>query len=76
MLPRVVPSILSYYNGVSAFEEVTSIQLFMSNDAFFNQFPNSKALNFHVVDKHEVMGHLDKAEKMACDGKTILRNQK
>ena len=76
VLPRVVPSILSYYNGVSAFEEVTSIQLFMSNDAFFNQFPNSKALNFHVVDKHEVMGHLDKAEKMACDGKTILRNQK
>ena len=76
VLPRVVPSILSYYNGVSAFEEVTCIQLFMSNDIFFNQFPNSKTLNFHIVDRHEIEKHIINAEKMACDGKTIIRNQK
>ena len=46
VLPRVLPSILSYYNGVKEFEEVADIQLFMSNNTFFNNFPNSKALNF------------------------------
>ena len=76
VLPRVVPSILSYYNGISAFEEVTCIQLFMSDDVFFSQFPNSKALNYHIVDKLEVMGHLENAEKIACDGKSIKRHQK
>lgn len=76
VLPRVVPSILSYYNGVNAFEEVTNIQLFMSNDIFFNRFPNSKSLNFHIQDKDEVMQHLKNAEKMACDGTNIKRHQK
>ena len=76
VLPRVLPSILTYYNGVKEFEEVTDIQLFMSNDVFFNHFPNSKTLNYHIVDLIEVMGHLKNAEKMACDGTTIKRNQK
>ena len=48
----------------------------MSNDIFFNQYPNSKALNFHIIEKEEVMSHLKNAEKMACDGKTIKRHQK
>lgn len=76
VLPRVVPSILSYYNGVSAFEEVTCIHLFMSNDIFFNQYPNSKTLGFQIVNRHEIEEHLKNAEKMVCDGKTIIRNQK
>lgn len=76
ILPRVLPSILEYYNGVNAFEEVTEIRLYMSNDIFFNKFPNSKALNYHIIDKDEVMEHLKNAEKMVCDGKTIKRHQK
>ena len=48
----------------------------MSNNIFFNQFSNSKALNFIIIEKDEVMGHLKNAEKMACDGKTIKRHQK
>lgn len=76
VLPRVLPSILSYYNGVKEFEEVADIQLFMSNDTFFNNFPNSKALNFHLLDRAEVVAHLKNAEKMSCDGTTLKRHQK
>lgn len=59
VLPRVLPSILKYSNGINACEEVTEIRFFMSNDIFFNQFPNSKALNFHIIEKDEVMTHLN-----------------
>lgn len=76
VLPRVLPSILSYYNGVKEFEEVADIQLFMSNNTFFNNFPNSKALNFHLLDRAEVVAHLKNAEKMSCDGTTLKRHQK
>ena len=76
VLPRVLPSILSYYNGIKEFEEVSDVQLYMSNDVFFNRFPNSKALNFHLIDKNEVQKHLNNAEKMVCDGTTLKRNQK
>ena len=76
VLPRVLPSILSYYNGVKEFEEVADIRLFMSNDTFFNNFPNSKALNFHLLDRAEVVAHLKNAEKMSCDGTTLKRHQK
>ena len=76
VLPLVLPSILEYFNGVNAFEEVTDIRLFMSNNIFFNQFSNSKALNFIIIKKDEVMGNLKNAKKMACDGNTIKRHQK
>ena len=61
VLPRVLPSILSYYNGVKEFEEVADIRLFM---------------NFHLLDRAEVVAHLKNAEKMSCDGTTLKRHQK
>ena len=76
VLPLVLPSILEYFNGVNTFEEVTDIRLFMSNNIFFNQFFNSKALNFIIIEKDEVMGNLKNAKKMACDGNTIKQHQK
>lgn len=73
VLPRVLPSILHYYNNVRKSDMVTAIQLYMSNDIFFNQFPSSKALKFHIQDREEVMNHLKETEKLTCDGRTIKR---
>lgn len=75
VLPRVLQSILKYYNGVKAAKGVISIDLYMSNDIFFNRFPNSSAYNVHYIEITEIKKHLEGAEKMSCDGKSIKRNQ-
>lgn len=46
----------------------------MSNDIFFNRFPNSGALNVTYVDRKELQEHLTDAEKLQCDGKKIIRS--
>ena len=73
VLPRVVQSILRYYNTISSAREIESVKLFMSNDIFFNRFPNSAALKVHFVNEEEVLGHLAGAEVLLCDGKKIIR---
>lgn len=75
VLPRVLPSILKYYNGVSKVKDVSTVKLYMSKDVFFNRFPNSSAMNVHFLDSDEINQHLIGAEKMECDGKTIIRNK-
>ncbi len=74
VLPRISPKILNYFNQISASNMVKSIKLFMSNDIFFNRFPNSSALNVCYVDYEEVMAHLQGAEELKCDGKQLISN--
>lgn len=76
VLPRVLPSILKYYNTILTSEQVDSIQLYMSCDIFFNRFPCSSAFNVIFLEQKEIMEHLKDAEKMECDGKAIIRNAK
>ncbi len=73
VLPRVLPSILKFYNAVTVAKEVLSVRLYMSNDVFFNRFPNSAALKVSFVDEDEVLSHLKDAEVLICDGKKIKR---
>ena len=75
VLPRVLRSILHYYNSVSAINDVASIRLYMSNNVFFNRYPNSSALKVYFLDADEISRQLEGAEKMACDGRSITRNQ-
>jgi len=75
VLPRVLRSILYYYNNVLASRDIASIQLYMSNNVYFNRYPNSSALKVHFLEADEISKQLEGAEKMACDGQTILRNQ-
>ena len=75
VLPRVLRSILYYYNNVIGNKDIASIQLYMSNNVFFNRYPNSSALKVHFLEADEINRQLEGAEKMACDGKTIKRNQ-
>lgn len=71
VLPRVLPSILKYYNAVSAAKEVSSVHLYMSNDVFFNKFPNSSSLKVHFIAPEDIESHLVGADNMECDGKSV-----
>ena len=74
VLPRVVPTILKYYNAVSTSRDIASVSLHMSNNTFFNQYPNSGALKVHPLPEDEIIRQLEGAEKLGCDGKCIIRN--
>lgn len=71
VLPRVLPSILKYYNAVSAVREVASVRLHMSNDVFFNRFPNSSSLKVHFIAPADIDAHLADADSLECDGKSV-----
>lgn len=62
VLPRIKTRIAYYYNNVSASPKVNAIELFLTNDIFFNRYPCSSALNVVYADKEEVMSHLSDAE--------------
>ena len=76
VLPRVMPSIVNYYNKMQEQKEIVAVQLFMSNDVYFNRFPTSSALKAHFLDASIIKEHLSGAEKMECNGKTIIRTSK
>lgn len=73
VLPRVLPRILNYYNKFGADKMVSELKLFMSNDIFFNRFPNSGSLSATYIDRNVLMEHLLDAEEMQCDGKQVIR---
>lgn len=73
VLPRIIERILAYNKGVSGGPGVERIDYFMSNDPFFNRFPNSAALNVYEVTKDELDSHLSSAKKLiVTDDKVIV----
>lgn len=76
VLPRVLPSILSYYNGlmrVRGADRVDSIRLYMVCHAWFERYPVSSALRIHYVDPQELEPYLKDAERLECDGRRLHR---
>lgn len=71
VLPRVYERILHYYSTMLSQKEIENIQLYLSNDVYFNRYPNSSSLKVHIVDEHEIMQHLQNAEKIECDSQTV-----
>ena len=75
VLPRVRRSILYYYNNVLANREVKAIQLYMSDNIFWNRYPNSSALKVHFLEAEVVKKELDGAEGFANYLGTISKNK-
>lgn len=71
VLPRVIERILNYYNTMLSQKEIEDVQLYLSNDVYFNRYPNSSSLNVHIVDEHEIVQHLQNAQKLECDSQSV-----
>ena len=72
VLPRIASKIVNYYNVVGRESTIERIELYMTNDTYFNRYPNSSALRVHAIDRAEAERHLEGAERWVCDG-TKLR---
>lgn len=71
VLPRIKERIIHYYNNVSICKDVTSVRLYMTNNPYFNRYPNSSTLTCRRADAAEISGQLQGAIKMECDGKDV-----
>ena len=74
VLPRIAERILYYYSRVSSLKEVKQVQLYLSDDPFFNRFPKSSALNAIKVKYQELAIHLQDARKLIIRGTTIVQS--
>lgn len=63
VLPRYETKILDYYNIVSRAKEVESIELYLHNNPFFNQYPTSSAYKIHPIDADVLQENLLNAER-------------
>lgn len=64
VLPRIRQSIVTYRFTMMRDPRITSIDLFMSNDTYFNRFPNSSAFNVVLANEEEFMPHIQQAESL------------
>lgn len=72
VLPRVIERILAYNKGVSTAPGVEHLEFFMSNDPFFNRFPNSAALNVYDVPQEDLDTHLVGAKKVSVTEDSVI----
>ena len=73
VLPRIASKIVNYYNVVGRESTIERIELYMTNDTYFNRYPNSSALRVHAIDRAEAERHLAGAERWVCDGTRIFK---
>lgn len=73
VLPRIVPKIVNYYNMVGRESSVERIEMYMSDDTFFNRYPSSSALRVHYIDRAEAEKHLEGAQQWVCDGTRLFQ---
>lgn len=63
VLPRIRQRIEAYRSTMLRDRRITQIDLFMSNDPYFNRFPNSSAFNVVLANEQEFMPHIQQAEQ-------------
>lgn len=66
LLPRKAESIARYRLGLMRSGQIASIELFISDDPWFNRFPTSSALNVIFRDETEVRAHLPDVTSSSC----------
>jgi hypothetical protein len=70
VLPRIVEKVVNYYNVMDRESCIERIEMYMTDDVFFNRYPSSSALRVHYIDRAEAEKHLAGAERWVCDGVT------
>lgn len=71
VLPRIIQRVTTFYTEMLKDPKIGSIDLYLHNDPYFNQFPNSKTLDCRIVGETEFLPHLNGAKRLLCDGKNL-----
>lgn len=72
VLTRIGDKIIQYYNTFNAYSPVSKVELFATDDAYFDSYPHSCSLRYHPIeDKDKVTAHLKECLRIECDGKSL-----
>lgn len=58
ILPRIRQRIVRYRNLILTSKEISGVELYLSNDPYFNAYPVSSALKVHIAEPTEFESHL------------------
>lgn len=58
VLPRIRQRIVRYRNLILTSKEISGVELYLSNDPYFNAYPVSSALKVHIAEPTEFESHL------------------
>ena len=76
VLPRIAHRIVNYCDVVGQDSKVQSIELYMTNNPFFNRYPSSSAFRVHYIDRADAEKHLYGAERLLCDGVGLVSTER
>lgn len=65
ILPRIKEKVHHYYNAVSNSPTVSQVELYITLNPFFGQYPCSSALRIHYIDPVVLQSQLAEANKVA-----------
>ncbi|MEE0979162.1 MAG: SprT-like domain-containing protein [Muribaculaceae bacterium] len=71
VLPRVAERIVKFRNDVLKAQNIRSIDLYLHNNPFFNQYPVSAALRMYLLSKEEIDKNLAGARKLIVKGNSV-----
>ena len=64
VLPRVIDSVIEFVDKLKSDSNINSIDLFMTDEPYFNRYPTSKTTKFQIVDKVEILRNLKGAHRL------------
>ena len=71
VLPRIKERIANYYRNVGSSREIESIDLYFSDNPFFNRYPCSSAFNVIFADRQTIEQNISDAKRLVCKGTDI-----
>lgn len=67
VLPKVMPTIRRYCNNVRHGKGVTKVDLYLSNNPFFNRYPSSGAFKVYFLEASAIDEQLSSAQRFITD---------
>ena len=74
VLPRVVPKIIEYHRYLTGAGNVSAVDLYLHNDAYFNRFPTSTGRRCHMITPSDIATHLRGAHRLTVSGNRLLQH--
>ena len=72
LLPRVQEKVIAYCSTLSKVTEIASVQLYITDEPYFNRFPTSTALKVHFVERDELNKNLATAKHLTIVGDKVV----
>lgn len=72
VLPRIEPKIIDFCKILDKEKNIIEYSLYLTDEPYFNNFPNSTALRINIVDKDIVSKHITKAKRLKISNGKII----